>query len=129
MARSPSTPQRTVPRERKPATPHLPTFNGRRNAWRLHRRTLVRKLKDEHFINYPRRAVAYDQAEYLRLRPYFDRLRVQHRATGESWSIAAEDFDRLAERIDRGAGPQFMLALDHWEQECGPRQLPLLIAP
>jgi hypothetical protein len=61
--------------------------------------------------------VAYDCELYLALRRGFDHVHLEEVESGLTYSIMAEDFDRLAQRIDRGHGVQFYLPLKHFRAE------------
>jgi hypothetical protein len=74
-------------------------------------------VKRKHLIWSPQLGVAYDCELYLAMRRDFDRLVLEEVESGLTYSIIAEDFDRLAQRIDRGHGVQFYLPLKHFRAE------------
>jgi hypothetical protein len=51
------------------------------------------------------------------MRRDFDRLEVEEVESGLSYTIDGAEFDRLAQRIDRGHGVQFYLPLKHFRAE------------
>lgn len=100
-----------------------------RLGWRIEGRTLSRTIRDKHQLHTPP-ALAYDAAEYDRLRPDIDDLRVDNAESGGRFTISAAAFANCREFLDRGYGPQWFVRLEHWTQEPLPgHQLALDLAP
>lgn len=102
-------------REQEPPPP--PWFNGRPSGWRVEDRVLRRTIAgSKHLLRCPP-AISFDAHAYVRLRPCFDHIEVTDREGGLVYTIAAAEFDRLAERLDRGHGIQLFVRLEEWTVE------------
>lgn len=92
-----------------------PARYGGRAIWAVENRVLDRTiLGSKHLLREPP-AIAFDAHEYSRLRPQFDMIMVRDRESGLVYSLTADEFDRLRQRLDRGHGLQFYVELCHWQ--------------
>ena len=87
-----------------------------RLGWRIEARILRRDIRgSKHLLRQPP-ALAFDAWTFQRLRAHFDGIEVQDTEEGVVYRIGAHDFDRFAERLDRGHGLQDYVRLEHWER-------------
>jgi len=108
-------------------TSRIARFDGR-VAWVIDGRVLRRTIDgSRHLLRQPP-AIAFDAAEYQRLRREFDRIAVKDRESGIIYRITASDFDAKRELLDRGYGLQYYVCLEHWQTTQGGYQPPLPLA-
>ena len=106
-------------RTRRPAR-----LNGK-CVWAAENGTLERTIVgSRHLLRQPP-GIAFDAAEYERLRHQFNRIEVKDREKGLIYTLAASDFDAHREPIDRGHGRQYLVRLEHWKATQGEHQPPL----